>query len=165
MYKWSVLPLHKSRIPAKFSAQVALNFQKPNAAMMLNAAQFDGSGGWTLKPEGYRPVEGAQPRARRKTVRLTIRLFSAQSLGTIDHTPSCFVKCGLHVESEAEEEYGQISKGGKIKSGERKIRSHVQKSRDPDWNGEVLAFEDVQDVVPALSFVRYVPRSHFSSMF
>ncbi|EME87741.1 uncharacterized protein MYCFIDRAFT_123997, partial [Pseudocercospora fijiensis CIRAD86] len=135
---------------------VALNFQKPNAAMMLNAAQFDGSGGWMLKPEGYLPVEGPEPIITRKTLNLKIRLFAAQGLGIIDDTPNCFVKCELHVESKAEAEKGEIPKGGKNKGGERKLRSSVKKGREPDWSGEALVFDDVQEVVPALSFVRYV---------
>ncbi|KXT18964.1 hypothetical protein AC579_8708 [Pseudocercospora musae] len=133
---------------------VALNFQKPNAAMMLNAAQFDGSGGWMLKPKGYLPVEGAEPVVTRKTLNLKIKLFAAQGLGIVDDTPNCFVKCELHVESEAEVEQGEIPKGGKNKGGERKLRSSVKKSREPDWSGEPLAFDDVREVVPALSFLR-----------
>lgn len=32
---------------------VALNWQKWDKGMMLNASMFDGSGGWVLKPQGY----------------------------------------------------------------------------------------------------------------
>lgn len=113
-----------------------------------------------LKPEGYLPVEGAEPIVTRKTLNLKIKLFAAQGLGIIDDTPNCFVKCELHVESKAEVEKGEIPKGGKNKGGERKLRSSVKKSREPDWSGEPLAFDDVQEVVPALSFLRYVPPSH-----
>jgi hypothetical protein len=66
------------------SLSVALNFQKLDAAMMLNSAQFEGTGGWVLKPAGYLPVEGQQPVPERKTLDLSVKLHAAQGLGKRD---------------------------------------------------------------------------------
>ncbi|KAF2172504.1 hypothetical protein M409DRAFT_17738 [Zasmidium cellare ATCC 36951] len=134
---------------------VALNFQTMNAAMMLNAAQFEGTGGWVLKPKGYLPVEGQQPAPNRIALDVKVRLLAAQGLGREDDIPSVYVKCELHVESKAEAEDGQIPRGGKNKGGEYKRRSTLRHSRDPDFGGDCLEFSGVQQVVPELSFLRF----------
>lgn len=134
--------------------QVALNFQKMNAAMMLNTAQFEGTGGWTLKPVGFLPTQGKQLRPSRVILDLNVKILAAQGLGPEDDTPNAFVKCELHVESRTELEQHKIPKDGKNKGGERKLRSAVRHSRSPDFGGETLDFEGVQHVCPALSFVR-----------
>jgi hypothetical protein len=136
-------------------SQVALNFQKLNAAMMLNTAQFDGTGGWVLKPAGYLPAQN-QHRPERFDLDLSIKLLAAQSLGVEGDTPNVYVKCELHVESQDEIEQHRIPKGGENKGGERKLRSAVRRARDPDFGGEAMDFKHVQHVFPPLSFVRYV---------
>lgn len=123
---------------------------------MLNTAQFEGTGGWILKPVGYLPTEGKQMKPKRVTLDLTINILAAQGLGVDDDTPNAFVKCELHVESKAELEQHRIPKDGKNKGGEQKLRSAVRHSRDPDFGGEVLDFRGVQHVCPELSFLRYV---------
>ncbi|SMQ45926.1 unnamed protein product [Zymoseptoria tritici ST99CH_1A5] len=132
---------------------VALNFQKMNAAMMLNTAQFDGSGGWVLKPAGYLPTE-KQSRPDRVELDLSIKLLAAQNLGLEGDTPNVYVKCELHVESQDEIEQHRIPKAGENKGGERKLRSATHHSREPDFNDEALEFKRVQHVFPPLSFVR-----------
>lgn len=136
--------------------QVALNFQKPNAAMMLNTAMFEGTGGWMLKPTGYLPTQGKQLKPKRVKLDLSVKIFAAQQLGSDDDTPNAFIKCELHVESKAEHEQHRIPKDGKSKGGERKLRSAVRHSRNPDFGGEMLDFGVVHHVCPELSFVRYV---------
>lgn len=117
---------------------------------MLNAAQFEGSGGWMLKPAGYLPVEGHQPKPDLKTVNVAIRLCAGQALGRPDNIPNVYVKCELHVGTRD----NQIPKGGKNKGGDKKLCSAVRHSTDPDWGGEALDFNGVPGVIPELSFVR-----------
>lgn len=129
--------------------------------MMLNTAQFDGTGGWMLKPVGYLPTQGKLLKPERITLDLKIKILAAQGLGPDDDTPNAYVKCELHVESKAEHEQHHIPKDGENKGGERKLRSAVRHSRDPDYGGETLDFKSVKHVCPALSFVRYVRVSFY----
>lgn len=124
--------------------------------MMLNTAQFEGSGGWALKPQGYLPQEHTQPKPRRAIANISVRLYAGQALGPDRDVPNAYVKCELHVESRAEMEENDIPKSGKSKGGEYKRRSSVRHSRDPDFGGEAIDFTDVSQVVPELSFLRYV---------
>lgn len=147
--------------PAPFWRQgiqmVALNWQQMNAAMMLNEAMFSGTGGWVQKPETYRKAKAEQPPIKRVGVDLSVRLLAAQKLDAEARTtPNVYVKCELHVESKTEKEAGLIPEGGKNKGGEWKRRSSTSHSKDPDFAGEVMEFKAVEDVMPALSFVRYV---------
>lgn len=124
--------------------------------MMLNAAQFDGTGGWVLKPKGYLPVEGKQPKPERITCDVSIKILSAQGLGHEDDVPDAYVKCELHVESQPGTGEMQIPNGAKSKGGQRKYRTATRHSRDPDFGGELAQFSHIEKVVPELSFVRYV---------
>lgn len=143
--------------PAPFWRQgiqmVALNWQQLNSAMMLNEAMFAGTGGWVLKPEGYRVANGSTTEIKRRNVNLSIRVLAAQGLGPEGKSPDAFVKCEIHAESEIKEE-GQIPKGGQAKGGEWKCKTTVRRSRDPDFGGELLDFNGVAGIVPELSFVR-----------
>jgi hypothetical protein len=152
--------------PAPFWRQgiqmVALNWQQLNAAMMLNDAMFSGSGGWVLKPDGYREVNGSLPKLKRCNVDLKIEILAAQSIGPSSKTPNAFVKVELHVgDPDVESGSTPIPKGGQNKGGEWKRKSAVHHSRDPDFGSETLDFTGVAGVVPELSFVRYV---EFSSI-
>jgi hypothetical protein len=132
---------------------VALNWQQLNAAVMLNEAQFDGTGGWVLKPIGLRPA-GREVAAPRKTLDLCIRLLAGQNMGANDDVPKVYVKAELHVESKAEIEHQQIPREGKNKGGEYKLRSTTSRSRDPDFKGQAIEFKNVTQVVPELSWLR-----------
>ena len=123
--------------------------------MMLNAAQFDGTGGWVLKPEGYLPVEGEHPKPRRASYDLSVKILAAQGIGYEDDVPNAYVKCELHLEPRPGPGQGQIPNGGKSKGGQRKYRTATRHSRDPDFAGEVALFSKIDEVVPELSFVRY----------
>jgi hypothetical protein len=68
---------------------VALNWQKFDAGSMLNEAQFSGTGGWVLKPEGYRGTVagnykiGTETQANavpRKKLGLRLEILAAQHL-------------------------------------------------------------------------------------
>lgn len=137
---------------------VALNYQRLDAANMLNFAQFESTGGYVLKPKGYLPVEEKveQPKAGRKSLDLCIRVYAAQALGTSNSVPDAYVKCELHIESKAEFEKNVIPKEGQNKGGEWKRRTRVHETRNPEYD-EMLDFKGVHSIVPELSFVRYVP--------
>ncbi|OQO06247.1 hypothetical protein B0A48_08835 [Cryoendolithus antarcticus] len=145
--------------PAPFWRQgiqmVALNWQQMNAAMMLNEAMFTGTGGWVLKPEGYRLENGTLPALKRTDMDLTIRILAAQGLGIEESMPDAYVKCELHVGSQSDDGTSDFRDGGKNKGGEWKRKTSVRHSRDPDFAGEALSFAGVTSVVPELSFVRF----------
>lgn len=143
--------------PAPFWRQgiqmVALNWQQTNAAMMMNDAMFTGTDGWVLKPEGYRKA-GAT--IQRISFDLSVQVLAAQHLDQeAKSTPNVFIKCELHVGNKDGE---AIPKGGKNKGGEWKRSSAVRHSKDPDFARDTLEFKGVEDVIPELSFVRYVQR-------
>ena len=144
--------------PAPFWRQgiqiVALNWQKMNAAMMMNEAMFEGTGGWVVKPEGYRKDGTEQQKVKRMTFDLSIQILAAQNLDQdLKSAPNVFIKCELHVGSK---EGASIPRDGKNKGGEWKRKSAIRHSKDPDFSGDTLEFTNVEDVVPELSFVRYV---------
>ncbi|KAK6436962.1 hypothetical protein LTR95_006842 [Oleoguttula sp. CCFEE 5521] len=127
-----------------------------NAAMMLNEAMFEGTGGWVLKPEGYRLENGTLPALERTDMDITISILAAQGLGIEESIPDAYLKCELHVGSQSDDGASDFRDGGKNKGGEWKRKTAVRHSRDPDFAGETLSFAGVTGVVPGLSFVRYV---------
>jgi len=150
---------------------VALNWQKWDEGMMLNEGMFAGEGGWVLKPEGYRSINGTQEEGDRpsisqsdailhKTLDLEIEVFAGQDipLPEGDDTATSFrpyMKCEIHVERPGERTGGPIEGGGKSKDGEYKRRTKTQKGIDPNFGGEVLSFRGIPGVVEELSFVRF----------
>ncbi|KAL8780392.1 MAG: hypothetical protein Q9194_000955 [Teloschistes cf. exilis] len=148
---------------------VALNFQKYDAGVMLNAGMFAGSAGWVLKPKGYRGNRQGQHAAVseesqsdaiiHRTMSLSIEFLAAQDLPlpTGDRKPKGFnpyVKCELHVESLEERTGEAIEGGGKSKDGEYKHKTKTHRGTEPDFGSEAVHFSDVPGVVDSLSFVR-----------
>lgn len=133
---------------------VALNWQRANAAMMLNEALFEGTGGWVAKPEGYRKVlTGQQPEVRRRSFDLHMRVLAAQDLDReAEDAPRAFVKVELHVGNERAEPLSHDDV--KNKGGDVKRSTAVQHSKHPDFESEVLQFAGIKDVVEQLSFIR-----------
>lgn len=140
--------------PAPFWRQgiqmVALNWQQTNAAMMLNAAMFAGTGGWVSKPEGYRKASASTRVVKRCNIDLSIRFLAAQGLNSGEKAPEVYVKCELHVGTRPG------SSGDSHDGSEWKRKTAARHSQDPDFAGETLSFAGVEGVVPELSFVRYV---------
>ncbi len=129
---------------------VALNWQKMNAAMMLNEAMFDGTAGWVKKPKGYHQAEGEH--IKRVSFDLRMEILAAQHLDANAMTvPNVFIKAELHVGSN---EGDSIPRDGKSKGGEWKRTSAVRHSKDPDFCGQTLEFLGVEDVIEPLSFIR-----------
>jgi phosphatidylinositol phospholipase C, delta len=163
---------------------VALNWQKCDEGMMLNEGMFAGTGGYVLKPEGYRslpaplpnPARAAEPGAAPQAVAakhyildLKIEVLAAQSLPLPEghKDPAAFhpyVKVELHVEESAEREppsksnNGGVPADGKEKEGEHKRKTKSLKGRDPDYQGQTLSFDKIPGVVPELTFVRFTVR-------
>ena len=107
------------------------------------------------KPQGYLGMEDDAAKVRRIAFDLRVEVLAAQNLDREARTtPNVFIKCELHVGSRVGE---SIPREGKNKGGEWKRRSAVRHSKNPDFAGDTLEFLGVEDVVPELSFVRYVP--------
>ncbi|KAI8625943.1 PLC-like phosphodiesterase [Xylariaceae sp. FL1651] len=155
---------------------VALNWQKWDEGMMLNEGMFAGTGGYVLKPDGYRgkkivgeAVGSAQapvtaplstPPILYQTLDLKITVLAAQNLylPKKDDKVTGF-KPYLKVELHTEPPHTLIKvkhEDGRAKEGEYKARTHTQKGVHPDFKSEVLAFENVAGVVPELAFVRFL---------
>ena len=140
---------------------VALNWQKWDRGMMLNAAMFDGSGGWVLKPKGYlgdNKIEDDDPDTlqspkvgdikeigwesqadviTRKTLNLSLTILAAQNLPlppSMKHTSSFkpYLKVELHVEKPSERSGEPIENNGKVKEEED---SKFKYSIRPDIKG------------------------------
>lgn len=150
---------------------VALNWQRWDAGMMLNQGMFAGSGGWVLKPKGYRSEspggltnvssESQADAIAYKTLSLSVEIFAGQNipLPPDERKPEKFrpyVSCVLHVESPQERSGAPVEGGGKNKDGKLKHRTKTSRGIEPDFGGEKLGFTKVPGVVEALSFVRYV---------
>lgn len=133
---------------------VALNWQQCNAAMMLNEAMFADTGGWILKPPGYREDESRLvPQPQRIAFNCGVQLLALQPTKTGVQLPDRhYIKCELHVESESERRYGTIAKEGKNKGGEWKRTSTTRKTADLER--ELMVFRGVEGAVPELSFIR-----------
>ncbi|KAI0104959.1 PLC-like phosphodiesterase [Nemania sp. FL0031] len=147
---------------------VALNWQKWDEGMMLNEGMFANTGGYVLKPVGYRgektAVEAAAnmapPAILYHTLDLKITVFAAQDLPLPhkDDKASGFkpyVKVELHTEPP-HTLLASKHEDARAKEGEYKARTHTQKGLHPDFKSEVLAFEHVGGVVPELAFVRFL---------
>ena len=111
-----------------------------------------------MKPESHCKTlandDSQLPQIKRRRLNLTIRVLAAQGIDLdARSTPNAFVKCELHVESSAEK-VGKLLPEGKNKSGEWKQRTPLRHSREPDFAGHMIRFEDIEDVVPELSFIR-----------
>ncbi|PQE05630.1 phosphatidylinositol-specific phospholipase C protein [Rutstroemia sp. NJR-2017a BBW] len=167
---------------------VALNWQTLDEGMMLNDGMFAGSQGWVLKPPGYRSEDVADAAAAAimspvsaasdepllcaaaipyKTLDLKVSIFAGQHIPIPeDETEKGFhpyVKCELHVESQEELDGEPIANGGKAKEGEHKLKTAWKSGSHPDYEGEVLNFVGIRNVVEELSFVRFkVEDSNYS---
>ncbi|OTA61622.1 PLC-like phosphodiesterase [Hypoxylon sp. EC38] len=147
---------------------VALNWQKWDEGMMLNEGMFAGTGGYVLKPEGYRgrkPVvistadgnekkEAPVPAAEtilHQTLDLSITVLAAQSIPLPDDDDKesgfkPYVKVELHTEPPHDEHLSVTrtpsnftSKSStRAKEGEYKARTKTQRGVNPDFKSETL---------------------------
>lgn len=143
---------------------VALNWQKWDAGMMLNEAMFADSGGWMLKPDGYRsnsvPCKDArldEPRSQTSFLRLEI--FCAQDLPLpkgLDDAKDLkpYLKVELHIQQPSELKTRVDQKATRAKEGEYKRSSKPSKGPNPDFKRQVMQFDGLPALIPELSFIR-----------
>ncbi|KAI0163500.1 PLC-like phosphodiesterase [Pestalotiopsis sp. NC0098] len=158
---------------------VALNWQKWDEGMMINEGMFAGTGGYVLKPDGYRgkkplattdekpaalttgeiiTAPPGQTQISGQTLDLHITVLAAQNipLPEDDHNPAKlrpYLKVELHTEPH---HTLQLHQPGKAKEGEYKAKTKTMKGIDPDYKGELLEFKEVPGVTPELAFVRFI---------
>ncbi|CAM1505453.1 Fc.00g110900.m01.CDS01 [Cosmosporella sp. VM-42] len=145
---------------------VALNWQKWDEGMMLNEGMFAGTGGYVLKPEGWRPdIESKDTpnTINRNTLNLSITFLAAQNVPLPPGDKSAkgfkpYVKVELHVEGPDEYHGGPIPNEGHEREGEYKARTHTYKGQDLDLAGEKVEFKNVTHIVDELSWVRFTVR-------
>jgi hypothetical protein len=160
---------------------VALNWQKMDKGMMLNEGMFAGTGGWVLKPAGYRYIATSAtaenvPQPKRR-VDLEIRLLAAQRLPLpVDKDASHalkmkpYVKAQLHVDPPGSPGQGKEGDGGGNGTDDRqpygseekdstvyKRKSAAGRTDCPDFKGEVMSWHITSNAIQELSFLRYVP--------
>jgi len=137
---------------------VALNWQYINAATMLNQAMFHATGGWALKPEGYRSFHRAQSQIAaldRGKLDLTIELLAGQDIGPADKKFHLYVRSELHIEDMEEINGGSLPEGGSTKEGQIKAATELGTAgRSPDFGRQLLQFK-VDGVAEELTFVRF----------
>ncbi|KAI4746041.1 phosphoinositide phospholipase C [Aureobasidium sp. EXF-12298] len=135
---------------------VALNWQYINAATMLNQAMFHATGGWVLKPEGYRSFHRAQSQITaldRGKLDLTIELLVGQDIGPADKKLHLYVRSELHIEDMEEINGGSLPEGGSTKEGQIKAATELGTAgRSPDFGRQLLQFK-VDGVAEELTFV------------
>ncbi|KAI1814259.1 PLC-like phosphodiesterase [Poronia punctata] len=159
---------------------VALNWQKWDEGMMLNEGMFAGTGGYVLKPNGYRgkkkipsyddagenapsptTVSDSAATMIHETVDLKITVLAAQNLPLPDGDEKesgfkPYLKVELHTQPPHQILAPHQHEDSRAKEGEYKGRTHKQKGVNPDFKGEIIAFEGVPRVVPELAFVRFL---------
>ncbi|KAG9520512.1 PLC-like phosphodiesterase, partial [Aureobasidium melanogenum] len=137
---------------------VALNWQYINAATMLNQAMFHGTGGWVLKPDGYRSFHRAQSQITaldRGKLDLTIELLAGQDIGPAEKKLHLYVRSELHIEDMEEINGGSLPDGGSTKEGQIKAVTELGTTgRSPDFRRQLLQFK-VDAVAEELTFVRF----------
>ncbi|KAJ4268741.1 hypothetical protein NW762_002809 [Fusarium torreyae] len=145
---------------------VALNWQRWDEGMMLNEGMFAGTGGYVLKPQGYRPSRGEEEANNtivRKSLHLTITVLAAQNIPLPPGDTSArgfepYLKVELHVEGPDEFHGGPIPNDGHEREGEYKARTRTHRGQVADFSGERLEFPVVPHLVDELSWVRFTVR-------
>ncbi|KAF4447213.1 hypothetical protein FALBO_16978 [Fusarium albosuccineum] len=171
-YPWGLRIRSSNLDPAIFWRKgiqvVALNWQNWDEGMMLNEGMFAGTGGYVLKPRGYRPNrhdddDGSNNTIIRKSLHLTITVLAAQNIPLPPGDTSArgfepYLKVELHVEGPDEFHGGPIPNDGHEREGEYKARTRTHRGQAADFGGERLEFPPVPHVVDELSWVRFTVR-------
>ena len=135
---------------------------------MLNEGQFAGTGGWVLKPDGYRGTPSQEKSITKETqvdtmtyklLDLTVEILAAQDIPLLKEDSKGarhpYVKCELHAETPEERSGAPIEGGGRSREGEQKLRTSAKNSQgnDFDFGGERMHFTRVP-VIEELAFLR-----------
>lgn len=148
---------------------VALNWQQTDEGMMLNQGMFEGTNGYVLKPQGYRPNLASKSCPNtiiRKTLSLSVAVFAAQyiPLPSGDSSDSGFhpyVKMELHVDGNPSHDLATgkpraLANQGHERDGEHKVHTKSHRGgADVDFHGQVLSFRGITDIVEELTFLRF----------
>ncbi|KAM0264769.1 hypothetical protein ACHAQJ_000594 [Trichoderma viride] len=145
---------------------IALNWQETDEGMMLNEGMFVGTGGYVLKPEGYRPKLTSKDDASntititRKSIALAFTFLSAQNIPLPPGEKSAkgfkpYIKVELHVEGSKN---NHAQSDGHVHESEYKVRTKTHKGCDVDLGAEKLEFKGVPGLVEELTFVRFTIR-------
>jgi hypothetical protein len=123
---------------------------------------FHATGGWVLKPEGYRSFHKAQSQISaldRGRLDLSIEVLAGQDIGPVNKRFHLYVRSELHIEDMEEIMGGEPAEGGQTKEGQVKAAIELgTPGRSPDFGRQVLQFRGVPGVSEELTFVRYVYR-------
>ncbi|RFU75169.1 phospholipase c [Trichoderma arundinaceum] len=145
---------------------IALNWQETDEGMMLNEGMFTGTGGYVLKPEGYRPKltskdETSDPiTIPRKSLNLVFTFLSAQNIPLPPSEKSAkgfkpYIKVELHAEGSKN---SHAESDGHVHESEYKVRTKTHKGCDLDLGAEKLEFKGIPGLVEELTFVRFTIR-------
>ncbi|KAK8097113.1 PLC-like phosphodiesterase [Apiospora kogelbergensis] len=133
---------------------VALNWQTWDRGMMMNDALFDGSGGYVLKPDGYRGpkpgVSAPEPEVPGRDLNhFSVHVLAVQNLplppdARESNSMRPYLTMTLSVEPHPLET---------VKREPYVARTKTEQGVHPDFSQEVLSFDDIDGVTPELSFV------------
>lgn len=143
---------------------VALNWQQWDEGMMLNEGMFAGTGGYVLKPGGYRPdISGRPNQLTTKTLSLSLTFIAAQNIPLPEGDKSSkgfepYIKTELHVDGSEGQRGGHIDNDGHEREGEYKVRTKTHRGCEVDLGNEKLEFKDIPGLVDELTFVRFTVR-------
>ncbi|KAG5984766.1 hypothetical protein E4U55_003278 [Claviceps digitariae] len=146
---------------------VALNWQQTDEGMMLNEGMFSGTGGYVLKPQGYRPTLGSKSASDTityKTLNLTLTFLAAQSIPLPPGDQSSkgfrpYVKTELHVDACNSHALGRAPSSDGFDSAIRyKARTKTHKGTEIDFASQPISFSDVDGIIEELTFVRFTVR-------
>jgi hypothetical protein len=143
---------------------VALNWQRWDGGMMQNEAMFADTGGYVLKPEGYRTISEASTQKTalpHHNLDLSIEFLAGQDIPLPPEEDDAkdlkpYVKVELHVEKYEEREAQPVPGNGRSTKGEYKKKTRTYRTTNPDFEREIINFEGVYGVTEELTFVRYV---------
>ncbi|KAL7934801.1 putative phospholipase C [Trichoderma chlorosporum] len=141
---------------------IALNWQETDEGMMLNEGMFTGTGGYVLKPQGYRPKlsTAEDVSIAHKSAALAFTFLSAQNIPLPPGEKSAkgfkpYIKVELHVEGSRS---SHAQGDGRAYESEYKVRTKTHKGRDVDLGAEKLEFKKIAGLVEELTFVRFTIR-------
>ncbi|QPH02326.1 hypothetical protein C2857_006535 [Epichloe festucae Fl1] len=147
---------------------VALNWQQTDAGMMLNEGMFSGTGGYVLKPQGYRSNlrPGSTPTSvTYEKLHLSITFLAAQNLplppgDKVGRKFHPYVKTELHVDACDSHALGRPPSNDDSHDSEirHKARTKTHKGTDIDLGQQQISFHDVDGLIKELTFVRFTVR-------
>jgi hypothetical protein len=124
---------------------------------------FADTGGYVLKPEGYRTISEASTQKTalpHHNLDLSIEFLAGQDIPLPPEEDDAkdlkpYIKVELHVEKYEEREAQPIPGNGRSTKGEYKKKTRTYRTTNPDFEREIISFEGVYGVTEELTFVRF----------